>query len=143
MPRGFEGMPPPSKGKRGGAEMGKEDPSIYGKLDQLAGQQTDQMGGMDGMGGGGSDQQASQLIMQGAQMLMQAGQLSPQFKPLVDQVMGILAQGVRGMAGGGEMGVPGEGGGMEGRMKPPSTTKKKKPKKEDEGTMEEDQFSAY
>jgi len=120
-----EGGLPPKTGKgRMGPEMMDEDPAIVSKLSQLAGAgQEAPMGG-----GGGGEEQSASLLMQGAQQLIQAAQMNPQLQQMVTQVIGILREGVQGLAGGppgGQMGGQ-EGGGMgrgggggRKRMRPP------------------------
>jgi len=130
MPRD-DGLPPPvGKGRRG-PEMTPDNPSIYGKLEQLAGQQ----GGGRGMGGG--DQEAAQLLMSGAQQMMQAAQMKPELQPIITQALQIIQQGVSGLGGGGEMGSEEAGGETK------SKKRVKPPKGSEQGAEEEgvDQFA--
>jgi hypothetical protein len=132
MPRDESIPSPPKKGRRG-PEMAEDDPSIMGKLDQLAQQEGQTRGGM-GMAGGGGEEQSAQLLMSGAQQMMQAAQMNPRLQPIVMQALQIVQQGVQGLAGGGaEMGGQPEttGKGRE-RMRPP---------KRESGTSGMDQFS--
>lgn len=127
---------PPKTGKgRMGPEMMDEDPAIVSKLSQLAGVgQGAPMGG-----GGGNEEQSASLLMQGAQQLIQAAQMNPQLQQMVNQVIGILREGVQGLAGGqpgGEMMGGQEGGGM-GRG---GGRKRMRPPKVERGAGEEDQF---
>lgn len=101
--------------------MAEDDPSIVGKLDQLAAREAG--GGMGGgMGGGGGEQESAQLLMSGAQQLMQAAQMNPRLQPIVQQAMQILQAGVQEMAGGemggGESEPTGKG---RRRVKPPKS----------------------
>ena len=111
--------------------MAGEDPSIYGRLAQLAEQEP--------AGAGGGEEQAGQLVMSAAQSLMQAAQLHPPLQQMVEQALGALRQGVEEMARGATAGM---GEGMEGEMGGGGTPKKKKrvrPPKEKE--PEEDEFT--
>jgi len=128
-----DGLPPPSKKGRRGPEMAEDDPSIMGKLDQLA--QQDQMGGGGGMGmGGGGEEQSAQLLMSGAQQMMQAAQMNPRLQPIIQQALQIIQAGVQELAGGGM------GGGMEGEAPKPEKKRMRPPKRES-GASQEEQFT--
>lgn len=146
MARDESRLPPPTGKGRKGPEMMDEDPSIVGKLSQLAGQrgvgEQGMMGGMGGgMGGeGGNEEQSASLLMSGAQQLMQAAQMNPALQQFVGQAIQIIQQGVQQLAGAGAGGEPPMGGGRAGggrkRMRPPQ----KEARGENEGAGE-DQFS--
>ncbi len=132
MAKSDVGLPPPMKGGRKGPEMAQDDASIYDKMSKLSSQD-------QGMGGGGDEAQAAQLVMDGANQLMQAAQIHPALQPIVMQAISILKQGVEGMAGGGAGGVEEMmGGGMGGEA--PKKKRVKPPKQE--GAGDEQQFGA-
>ncbi len=134
--RNREGLPPPTGKGRRGPEMMEEDPSIYGKLSQLASQEPPEVGGDGGAGGG----DVQQLLMSGASQLMQAAKMHPALQEVVTQAISILRQGIEGLAGGGDGGAAPEigGGEMKGggrqRIGPPKATPYRKKKT----TVEED-----
>lgn len=128
-----EMMPPPSKKGKRGPEMAEDDPSIMGKLDQLAQRESQMGGGGMGMGGGGEEQSA-QLLMSGAQQMMQAAQMNPRLQPIIQQALQIVQAGVQELAGG--------GGGMEGEAPKPEKKRMRPPKRES-GASEEEQFTPY
>ncbi len=135
--RNREGLPPPTGKGRRGPEMMEEDPSIYGKLSQLASQEPPEVGGEGGAGGG----DVQQLLMSGASQLMQAAKLHPALQEVVTQAISLLRQGIEGLAGGAETEVGGgemrDGGMMQQkgreRIGPPTGKYRKK-----KTTVEED-----
>jgi len=130
MPRGDERMPPPTGrgGKGAGPDMAREDPSIYGRLSQLAEQES--------AGAAGGEEQAGQLVMSAAQQLMQAAQMHPPLQQMVEQALGALRAGVEEMARGATGGMGEEMGGEMGGGGPPKKKRVRPPKKEREETDE-------
>jgi hypothetical protein len=94
MPRDIErGTPPPPV--RG--TMQKKERGVKDLISDVAGR---------GVGGGG-EQEAANMVMQGAEMLMQAAQMDPRLMPIMRQAIGIIQQGIMQFAGG--AGAPGAG----------------------------------